>query len=277
MYANFFLPFLQQTYTMVIGQKILRQSLTSKTVQKHPKIKHASMLCKDIYYQYENNKVVVSQKDDTVYVCFKGCANLEDYIASIDIRNCKVQGTTVGIHNGFCERSKFFQNDVQKRIMGACSTGTVSNIVFTGHSAGGSVAQITALLVDDVMECTDINKYCYTFGSPKSGDEIFKDALEQIYGERLLRVEMYNDLVCLLPMQPQFLHAGNAIILKDNSVIKNETMKDLQEVYQYYPSDYLTLLTGLRNKNLLNHQTIAHMINEHSIEFYENSLYHVFE
>lgn len=248
--------------------RIPRKSILVKDAAKHSKYLPASIsLCKRVYLTSNKHQYMITQQEDTLYVCFKGCSKFSDYITSIDIRSCKIQGTTVGLHNGYCEKSKFYQQPVQDAILHACESGHIRNIVYTGHSAGGSMAEMTAVFVDGIIRDDRIKRWSYTFGSPKAGDLMFKEALENVCDGQVLRVEMYNDIVCLLPIQSSFQHAGNLVMLKDNHVIDVSNF-DVPEPLKYYYQDYGTFLHKLNSAGLLTKGSIVKMVRDHSIETY---------
>lgn len=252
---------------MLTSEARVRRMTLPRDFIRHPtKIKQSSVLCKDIYYQHKVR--TIKRNNDTLFVCFKGCSNVEDFLTSMDIRSCKIEGNMIGIHNGFCERSKAYRDEIESSLLRACEKGDIKHIVYTGHSAGGCVAEITAVLTSDIIADSSIIKHCYTFGSPKAGDEVFKDAIEHICKDNVVRVEMYNDLVCLLPMQPQFTHVGDALIFKDCKLLDSFNLQNIEKMYQFYPNEYMTLLTDLRDQGMFNKKAISRMIEEHSMEHY---------
>jgi hypothetical protein len=244
-----------------------RVSIKKNEIMNYNKILQSCIISKNVYYDKKRNgqSFTVKRKGTTLYVCFKGCSSMRDFLTSADIRNCRVHGEAIGIHNGFCERSKSLSGEANYEILKSCMSHDINDIVFTGHSAGGSIAQIHSLFSRDVID-SNINFYCFTFGSPKAGDASFKDAIEETLQNNLLRIETYNDLVCLLPMQTCFEHAGKALILKDGNVFDTNSCDNI--FIKNYHNDYVDFMTYIRDQGLLTKGEIINMINDHSCESY---------
>lgn len=270
--------------------KVPRISIKTPHIKNYSKILRSCILSKKIYSNVVNRDLLIERKGTCLYICFKGCSTLSDFITSVDIRNCRIHGEAVGIHNGFCERSKSLKSEVGYNILSNCMQHKITDIIFTGHSAGGSTAKVFSLFsYDDISK--DVKLHCYTFGSPKTGDEYFKQAIEECLGDNLLRVETYNDIVCLIPMQKRFQHVGQGLILENGSIFSSseflhdsdnfslidseETMrynKNQMQFFSYYHTDYLDFVRDLQEKGLLRKQEINRMINEHSCDSYSSNI-----
>lgn len=266
-----------------------RISIRTPNINNYNKIIRSCLLSRKIYGNTVRNDLLLEKKGSCLYICFKGCSTLSDFITSVDIRNCRIHGEAVGIHNGFCERSKSLKSEVDYNILSNCMSDNITDVVFTGHSAGGSTAQIFSLFSYDTIG-KDVKIHCYTFGSPKTGDECFKDAIEECLQENLLRIETYNDLVCLLPMQKKFQHAGNALILENGNIfdcydtqlhkkkshgdnICNISYNaDQIKFFSYYHTEYYPFIRDIQNKGLLSKNEINKMINEHSCDSYSSNI-----
>lgn len=243
-----------------------RTSIALREIQHHNKILQSCVRSKGVYLTNEGKKnMMINRYNHTLYVCFKGCSSVSDLLNSIDIRKCKVHGETVGIHNGFCEKYKSMQHTILFEVLNElCGENPITDVVFTGHSAGGSIAQIVSLFMAE--ELADIKLHCYTIGTPKTGDLIFKQALEnELKQDNLLRLETHNDLICLLPMHPTFQHAGNALIMKDGDVF-NATPDEA--FFTNYYTDYVDLIRDMTQSGLLSKKQVHSMIGYHSCESY---------
>lgn len=267
--------------------QVPRKSIKTPSVKNCNKILRSCMLSKKIYSNNINKDVLIERKGKCLYVCFKGCSSLNDFITSVDIRNCKIHGETVGIHNGFCEKSKSLKTEVEYNILLNCMKNDITDIIFTGHSAGGSTAQIFSVFSYDNIG-KDIDIHCYPFGSPKTGDEYFKDAIEGCLRDNLLRIETYNDIVCLLPMQRRFQHVGEGLILENGNIFNaitklgiNDSVnyelnttynRNQMQFFSYYHTDYLHFIRDIQEKGLLRKQEINRMIDEHSCDCYTSNM-----
>ena len=248
-----------------------RISIPSSRVQQYNKILQSCLLSRRVYNDVKKRDVIVHRNGRCIYVCFKGCSSLNDFITSVDIRNCRINGESVGLHNGFCEKHRGWKDEVYYGILEECMKQPVSDIVFTGHSAGGSLAQICSLFANDLIN-GDIQTHCYTFGSPKVGDECFKDAIEETLKDNLLRIETFNDIVCLLPMQSNFEQAGKALILGNPSGNVGDIYQGGNGFFDVYHKEYFSFVRELKANGLLNKQSIMQMVDDHSCDSYTNNI-----
>lgn len=216
----------------------------------------------------KKRNVIVQRNGSCVYVSFKGCSTITDFVSSVDIRSCRINGEKVGIHNGFCERHKSLKDEVWYGVLENCMSHNITDVVFTGHSAGGSLAQIGALFSSDLMD-DNIKLHCYTYGSPKVGDACFKDAIEEVVkDDKLVRIETFYDIVCLLPMQQGFQHVGKLLILGGSQ----GKPASHDQFFHLYHNEYLEFVKELKVNNLMNKQSIIKMIDEHSCDSYSDKI-----
>ena len=252
-----------------LSYKTPRISIPLSKVQNKHKILQSCFLSSRIYDKDLKTDMLINQKGETMYVTFKGCSTLKDFMTSMDMRNCKIHGNDVGIHNGFCEQFKNIQQSITNEIVSRCMKGDVTDVVFNGHSRGSSISQIVSLFIGDTLKDDGIQVHCYCFGSPKTGNYLFKEALEYTLQDNLLRIETFNDLVCLLPMKPTYQHAGDALIIKNKSIfIPDED----DTFFSYYSNDYIEFVNEMTNANLLNKEQITKMIDYHSCNNYMKNL-----
>jgi hypothetical protein len=262
-----------------------RYSIPKSFIKYPSKVAYSCLQSSQIYHNKRKLDMTMNIKDDNLYVCFKGCSVLKDFLRSIDIRSCNIHGETLGIHNGYCENFKIVQDNLIKDILTHCEKGDIKNIIFTGHSAGAAIAQISCLFLYDSIKDDSIKQHCYLFGSPKVGDMFFKDALECILEERLLRVETFNDIVCLLPTQSSFIHAGDCFIMYNNkifnelnSIPKSDISKiEGLEFYLNYYSNHVEFIKRMNSNNILNKKELQKMIDNHAINVYLNNVNNIFQ
>ena len=130
----------------------LRTSICKEQIKSHNLLTHSCALSRRIYVDPHNKYTSIHRNKDALYVCFKGCSSWKDYMKSIDIRSCKIHGEMLGIHNGFCADFKNIREELFSRILSDCSKYHIKDVVFTGHSARGSVAQICSLFLHDIIQ-----------------------------------------------------------------------------------------------------------------------------
>lgn len=259
---------------------------------KHPyQIREASVLCSKIYNIPRKPLFSTHVKGRVLYLYFKGCCTWQDYISSIDVRLCKVEGDLMTIHNGYYEIYKSHEQDIENAIFFALHKHDISDVVYCGHSAGGALSQISSVFLHEKIQARDIKGHCYTFGAPKAGDKGFIDAVDGGTGrERYVRIENYNDIVPILPIHTSFVHGGLPLILNVHNTISNcqegnddsevETKKEMTvkgvDFYAKYHSNTFDFLQDMRQNDLLNKDDVLTMIDSHKCDAYINGLNHTF-
>lgn len=245
--------------------KYTQRVSTPKNLISHHRLIFDSACLSQSIYHYHTRPIFCSKvKGNVLHVFFKGCSTWGDYVKSIDIRTCKVAGETMHIHNGFFELFKRYENELNVKINRDLDRHNVSHIVFAGHSAGGVLSQIACLyFLGKIVR--HIEGHCYTYGTPKSGDKHFMDALQCMTEGRFVRVETFNDIVPLIPVHPLFVHGGSPLILKGN------TNKGA-DFFTKYHNETFEFVNDMRRNDLLNKKDISSMIEGHKCETYVNSL-----
>jgi len=139
------------------------------------------------------------ESDKMLVLSFRGTEkdDLRDILTDLNARFYKDE-KKVKIHNGFLKAFQAVEPEIREMISGF---GGYS-LYITGHSLGGALALIAtrALNSDNLMAC-------YTFGSPRVGNEEFDDFIEfPIY--RVVNAfdpvpcvppTFFIDLLCLIP------------------------------------------------------------------------------
>ena len=243
---------------------------------KHPKkIYEASILSTRIYHEPSKPLCMSHVKGDVLYLYFKGCCSWKDYMSSIDVRCCKIMGDVMTIHNGYYDIYKSHEKDIENIVLTALDKHEISNVVCCGHSAGGALSQITSIFLHEKIRADEVKTHCYTFGSPKAGDNGFISALNSVTGdERYVRIEVYNDIVPILPIHSFFEHGGLPLILTEHRS-KNLPIKGV-DFFTKYHIDILEFIQDMRKNGLLNKDDVFKMIDSHRGETYQTGLIETF-
>ena len=91
-----------------------------------------------------------------------------------------------------------------------------AKLYFTGHSAGGAIAEIMLAREYDRDPTFQIDGL-YTFGQPRAGNRLFKDAMDRKIKDRYFRFEQYGDPMPALPPRDlkrvygEYVHGGQWI------------------------------------------------------------------
>ena len=192
-----------------------------------------------------------------IYVTFRGTMDVMDTRDVIDIRHEKLFSPHIKVHKGF--HSQFFsiEEDITRDIKDIASSYKIEEIVFAGHSLGGSCALISSPYYAELFK----NKYTiktYTFGTVSVGNQNFVQWFQNNVSEHY-RVENEEDVVPHIPVHNTFMHVPNGIILNHQGNIKRES--------QTCSSSYFTVLSKVLEK-----ATWDQLYSDHSCEAYENNL-----
>lgn len=152
------------------------------------------------------------------------------------------------VHNGFYEA---FQS-IEDQILNSDDIKKLP-VILAGHSLGGAIATLTMAALHEQNRLIDS---CYTFGSPKVGDQTFSDRFKEL---NLYRLINRNDIVTMLPfnfLNNRYVHAGKSHYFGDNDYIigksdteietlQNEELPKLKEIQSL--DGFLNLFKSLEN------------------------------
>lgn len=148
-----------------------------------------------------------------MFVSFRGTCFASDLVHVLDIRSkslCHRKG--VHVHHGFYRKYKELENDILRELE---HHPEITEIVFTGHSMGGSVAMIAAYHLKGSLQSKAIK--CHTFGAPKTGSAAFMRSLKKEIDE-VICVSLKKDIIPRIPLNPQFLHEEELWMVDDNMI-----------------------------------------------------------
>jgi pimeloyl-ACP methyl ester carboxylesterase len=122
----------------------------------------------------------------------KFTANLRQWLTNIAIGQRDVG--PYGVHAGYLSEV----NAMRKELLTAIrdNGGDEKRVIFTGHSAGGALAQLAAarLMDEDDYPVEQV----LSFSAPRVGDDRFRDRMD----DYVVRLERRHDLVPHLPFSP---------------------------------------------------------------------------
>jgi Lipase (class 3) len=212
-------------------------------------LKEYARMARDAYCEVENTTdqldaekgitIAMKSKRTTVWlhapknstivtVAFRGTMGLYEWI-----RNSNISPQSIGdeavVHHGFYNSYKdvetFFKNEIEKILN---QREDVSQIVFTGHSAGGSIAAIAAYDFIPTLKEKTIPFSVVMFSAPRVGNKEFVETLESNACQVLL-VRNEKDLVPYLPRKLRALSLAKKISTAIKNILGSKNSIKIQD------------------------------------------------
>lgn len=185
-----------------------------------------AILCRDAYDdEVESSETFVSADTgrqakvtldgSQAIVCFRGSDSLDDWkinfsMFRVPFLSRKHNNSDLEVHSGFFISHNSIKAKIYAKLNAIIDTGECDSILFTGHSAGATLAAISAF---DFQNAKNLEIEVVTFGSPKIGNAAFAaDFNSKI---KCTRIVNDNDGVALAPFFGGYHHVGEAIQLKN--------------------------------------------------------------
>ena len=166
------------------------------------------------------NSCLVGKNKDGIIVAFRGTqgASLLDWLQNAAIHLLNVQHIPGRIHAGFYEAVQRLYGQIKKIILNLLKDDypfRKSSIYLTGHSKGGCLASLMAVLMKDDKELPDV-KYVCSFAAARVGDAQFRD-----YFNRTIPQATYENYLDIIP----FLPPGQETVEDMTSAMKSKIDK----------------------------------------------------
>eukprot|EP00891_Asterochloris_glomerata_P009139 jgi/Astpho2/9139/Aster-07787 len=186
----------------------------------------------------ENSKLVCDSTFDTqvhvgwlpggtAVMAFRGTENAQDGLQDMKIIRKNIdylQALYPGVqaHTGFMQQfaavssmAKPEENlaEVIKQLSGGQDPNRVQ---CCGHSLGGALATLAATWASMTYPQADVR--CITFGSPRVGNQVFKNAFQSMVGTSI-RVVHRGDLIPALPPALAYKHVENCLHLRRGQIL----------------------------------------------------------
>jgi len=144
------------------------------------------------WFDADGTQAAVLSNDEDCVLAFRGTTDITDWMTNLDV--FKTRGRFGEVHNGFQEALNLVWDDIEPVL---AQYGD-KDLYITGHSLGGALATL-ALTETGQGEL-------YTFGSPRVGDEEFKNIFNHLY--KTYRFQNNNDVVPRVP-RSGYKHIGS--------------------------------------------------------------------
>ncbi len=148
-------------------------------------------------YDFSDNTtgadIDITQYENTLVVICQGSNEVKDWMTNFDIHTVDYKG--IRAHHGYVRTHQRIVDFVNDEILKAVNA---SHIIYTGHSAGGGIAQMLHVLHSSMKPSR-----CIVFASPKP----FKDKIRHKF------VELYTNPLDIVPYLPITNRAINDVII----------------------------------------------------------------
>lgn len=162
--------------------------------------------------KHEHPILLTMREGSDLYVTFRGCKDVREFIKCIDATLVRpTSKMDVKIKKAFWETYNEMKDELEY-LISSDDMKDINNVIFTGHSKGGAIAQIASTMLD-TEQFTGKNKRCITFGAPYVGDKGFQELMKHTTDEHK-RVVAAGDIIPLAKLHKDLVHNGETLLLQ---------------------------------------------------------------
>jgi hypothetical protein len=166
----------------------------------------------------------VGESKGRIILAFRGTQNLANIItdATLVLETYTTRkGVEFSIHKGMREAVELLLPTTIEHLNYFKEKHPNSPIYITGHSLGGSLANLISMYLEDLGHIQWENTHVYTYGQPRVGDQRYADYINTRTGATFLRVVTNGDLFSNLPNRLQeYSHNGHLNFRVNNKEVK---------------------------------------------------------
>ncbi len=161
-------------------------------------------------------QAMVVEDGEAIVVVVRGTQGEEaiDWLVDLQAQPVPLPGYG-NVHHGFAHSAQAIAESVQQAIDGLQDANDSRPVWLAGHSLGGAVAFILAILLE--REGYDVSGVM-TFGAPAAGDAVWRDSYDARLGAVTHRWLRGEDVVPCLPAAGYWRHVGSQHYLGDDGV-----------------------------------------------------------
>lgn len=179
----------------------------------------------------------------TIVICIRGSSEIIDWYKNFKATRTELKKTDDSdmlVHSGFYNTFKSLQPLIFNHVQEIMKKEEIENIIYTGHSAGGSEAQICLTQLATMYPKS--KHTCLTFGSPRVGNKSFVETFHSLCSESLQFVNLY-DPVPHLPLKLRFKNTDTWYHMKHKNLIRTKKINmccriNKDAILQHFPEEY---------------------------------------
>ena len=143
------------------------------------------------------------KETNSIFIAFRGSSNIQNWIDNIQIKQISpYNDTNIQVEKGFYKAYNEIKPELFDNLVDLSTKYNTKDISITGHSLGGSMATLMAYDILTAYPKYQV-KYLITFGSPRTGNQLFVDSFNS-YRVTSYRITHAYDMVPHVP--EEFLH-----------------------------------------------------------------------
>lgn len=223
-----------------------KQNCELETCSSMPKV-HESDIDAECFTVHRNNKL---------YIAFRGTESIRDCLSDANIIRVPMDLPELTddqrpeVHWGFLRQFRSLQKHIDADIadylqadeynksegLKEKENSNKKELIVTGHSLGAAQATLASLQFK--MSYPETKVSCYTFGSPRVGDETFVSLFEN-HVDHYERVVNEEDPVTLVPFSWRFSHLPNIAYLDamgelQENITENRWWSFFKDLWSYF-------------------------------------------
>ncbi|KAI9297074.1 alpha/beta-hydrolase [Neoconidiobolus thromboides FSU 785] len=150
--------------------------------------------------------LAIDKNKKAVVLSFRGSSRLKNFIQDVKILKDPIvfNKYEYWVHRGFKQCSENLLPLYVNKLKELLNEHREYKLVVVGHSLGGAIATLSALILRENLGLKDDSLSVFTYGEPRIGDKEFARYLNQ-QAFSLTRVVNNNDLVAHLPPQAKLV------------------------------------------------------------------------
>jgi hypothetical protein len=202
-----------------------------------------------------NNKGFLTFDNKKIYLNFRGTKDIKDVIDNIDIRHQSIIHNNIKVHKGFHDLFFSMEEEITQDIKDILKDQIIDEIVFAGHSNGGSICKIASPYYGELLNYPITT---HTFGAVATGNKDFIKWFSNNVN-KYHRIEAEGDIIPHIPVHANFYHIPNGFKLKKNGEINTS--------YNINFYSYLDIL-----KLIIDKEAMQKVYENHCCDNYINSI-----
>jgi hypothetical protein len=167
-----------------------------------------------------------------IVVSFRGTANARDALTALNIKLCGVEIDSsrnwvagrnhMKIHTGFLKQYLAIRQQLLE-VLTKEQLCENDEIVITGHSLGGALANLAAIDIFHLCKATGSKVNVVTFGAPRVGNNQFVGHFQnEVLPGSSYRIFKDRDPIPQILMSPHYSHVEKGICLDDTGNLKSQ-------------------------------------------------------